>query len=454
MNISHYFCDKPLYEEVNIAWESGSGERFHIIANKDPCRARPQYDLFIDGCSFFSLPLPSQLRAVSTNVVASEMSCSSKDDDKRMQNVRDVEPPTFYEEKLEETDVEGRNARLVMAGLAPSSKKARAHDYLEDELTAKLVTNHFDSLRRRVTAMIPEVEDIVSQAIINAFSEDGESLRSSSPCSLDSTKPPAINIEVSSLWDALSWMDLHVDCASPPEMESRKRLFLQKQVNAIFLHVHRESLSQDAAILILCNISKLLGLEPNLPLRKDTILLRMASCRVGEKDVLYVLRSFGEISEAAMSEGRTFGIFRFRDELGAVKVLAASATGTFFINGEAPLISQVEYQPLRKFSPLLERAQSDPSPLLSKPLHVRRRSHQRNTITIDRAMASAPFLTVDEDLPLISPIKSKSLSQTDKFVNLGEMTSSSQASSPVFDSPFESQMNHTFPQPSWSFLTT
>lgn len=439
MNISHYFREEHLFEEVNFSWESRSGERFQIIARAKPCEDHPQYDLLIDGSSFFSLPRPSQLRAVDPYDVASEISVSSfEDNEERTQNSTDVEPTPDHTE----TNPQDVNVRFVMAGMSPSCEKPEVRDALEDELTSELFTNNLDSLRHRMTTMIPQIEDVVSRAIVNAFSDDPGSSSSMSSCSFDSMKPSPIHIEVNSVRDALSWMELNFDYAPRPDVEERKRLFLQKQVDMIFMHVRRENLSEDAAVRILCNVATLLGLELAVPLRKDTILIHGTDNHGDEEDMLCAMRLFGEISEAAMSKGRKFGICRFRDEQSVVKVMAASSSGTLLINGEAPIVLRVEYHPPRNLPTTVERAQSDPSPLFTKPNLVRGRSHQRNTITIDAVMNSAPFLTAsDVDIPLVCPATSTGMSilQPNVFVNIPARSLSSR----VFDSPEVS------PQPSF-----
>jgi hypothetical protein len=431
INISHYFREEQLFEQVNFSWESRSGERFQIIANEKQCEDQPQYDLLIDRSSFFSLPRPSQLRAVRAYDIASEISFSSFEDDDRTQNLTDVEPTTEHTEDRLGADPQDLDIHLAIADLAPSSEMPEIHDDLEDELTSELFTNNLESLRHRLTTMMPEVEDLVSRAIINAFSEDRDSSSSLSSCSFDSMEYSPIRIEVSSLWDALSWMELNIDYAPRADAEEQKRLFLQKQVDAIFVHVRHENLTEDAAVRILCNVATLLGMELAVPLRKDTILLREVSRNAEEEEVLCSLRSYGEISEAAMSKGRRFGICRFRDEESVARVMAASSTGTFLIKENAPVISQVECQPMRRLPSSIARARSNPSPMLPMPTLMRRRSHQRNTITIDTAITSAPFMTADEEsLILVSSGKSQTL-QPNVFANIPARSSSS----PVFDSP-------------------
>jgi len=415
-----------MFEEVNLSWEARSGERFQIIASEKPQAGHAQYDLRIDGLSFFALPRPSQLRVFKPDDVASEVSLPSMDEDK-------TESSTDADLRYESAEVAPQDvdARLATAELAPPLEKSERHDCLEDELTSQLPINNLDSLRHRVTLMIPAIEDLVSRAIVNAFSEDRDSQSSFSSCSFDSLHPAPIHIEASVIWDTMAWMELHVDYAPRPDVEDRKRLFLQKQVDGIFAYVRQEHLTEDAAVRILCNVATILGMELAVPLRKDTVLLHGLNKFVSEEDVLCSLRMFGEISDAAVSQGRRFGICRFRREESATNILTASSSGSFAINGIAPSVTRVEqHEFIRRQPSAVERAQSDPSPTLPIPEMKRTRSHQRNTITIDTAMSAAPFLTVEHVAPLVSPDVSKSILHPNVFANIPARTSSV-----VFDSP-------------------
>ncbi len=428
INISHYFREEQLFEEVNLSWEARSGERFQIIAFEKPREYCSQYDLHIDGTSFFRLPEPSQLQAVDTYDVTSDVSISSLEEETANLTINDnsvedgyvtmdesdsvrptTEPPASAEDKLEQLD------SLI----------------LEDELTHYVFTNTLESLRKRSTQIIPAIEDIVSRAVINAFSEDLDSQSISSSFSFENMTPSSIHIEANVISQALSWLELNVDYAPRPDVEDRKRLFLQKQVDSIFIHTRQQNLTEDAAVRVLSYLATLIGLEVKVPIRRDTILLRGVNKHVEEEDVICSLRTFGEVVDACVSKVRGLGICRFRHEDSAARVMAASATGTFTINGETPAVAYVKPQPFRRPHVVMERAQSDLSPMLPIPLLKRTRSHQRNTITIDTAMKAAPFLTADQNTSLCSPNLSTMMLKPDIFSDILARTSSPL----VFDSP-------------------
>jgi hypothetical protein len=428
INISHYFREEQLFEEVNFSWEARCGERFQIIAFEKPRDGVQQYDLLIDGSSFFSLPPPSQLQPVDVTDLASDISALSQEEDTAI--------TTVTENSVEDGDMTTDDLDTLQQMHEHSHSRVDEygeHDSLrlEDELIHDVFTSKLESVRKRAALIVPVIDDIVSRAVINAFTEDCDSLSRCSSGTFESMKPSSICIEANVVSQALSWMELNVDYAPRPDVQERKRLFLQKQVDSIFIHVRQGSLSEDAAVRVLSYLATLIGLEVKVPIRKDTILLQGINKYVEVEDVLCSLRTFGEVVDAAVSKARGIGICRFRYEDSAARVLAASATGTFTINGETPAVAYITPQPFRRHPVSMERAQSDPNPLLPAPLLKRTRSHQRNTITIDTAIMTAPFITADPNSNWLRPGISNKMLEPDVFSDIP-----TRSSSPVvFDSP-------------------
>lgn len=428
-NISHYFRQDQIFEEVNFSWQARSGETFNIVALEKSPAEGPQYDLLVDGKSFFSFPRISQLRAANSDDVASDISLASS-----------------FGGEITSTEAMTEDADDVFVRYYASSDplaRKQTPDInspssvirysLEDELTSELFSNNLESLRNRTTSLIPGVEDIVSRAIINAFSEDRSSSSSFSSCSFESNVICPIHIESNVIWDTLSWLEHNVNYAPRPDVEEHKRLFLQKQTDTIFTLVRKESLTEDEAIRILCNIAALLGLEINGSHRRDTILIQRIKNHVDEEDVVCSLGVFGDVVAAHVSRMRKFGICRFRDEASAAKALLACATGTFKMNGESPELSLVCHDATRRPSKassqasVIEANSSIPQPSLN-----RRKSHQRNSIIIDTASAIAPFLTTgDSSSSIPSHDHATTLLQPNVFANI----QASQSSPAVFDSP-------------------
>ena len=415
VNISHFFREDQLFEQVHFSWETRSGETFRIVAFEKPRADGPQYDLLIDGRSFFSLPLISQLRLVDVDDVASDVSVSSSLGGEHIST--DIQDS--WDEKTTAC-IDTYTGSLYNEDLSLVSVDRCS---LADDLTSELVSKNLDSLRNIASMLIPGVDDLISRAIVNAFSEDRSS-GSFSIGSLERSVRPPIHIESSMIWDTISWIRLNVEYAPRPDVEDQKRLFLQKQIDAIFTHVHHDNLGEEAAIRVLCGVSELLGFEIKKPLRRDTVMIHELNMHVEEDDLVSALRVFGEVIDAHISKVHKFGLCRFSNEESATKVVAACADGTFHVNGETPFASLI--------SPHTGPASSsrglggtDSRTAIPQP-SLRRRSHQRNSITIDTSSPAAPFLIAGESTTsLMSLQKYSNILQPHVFVNIPARAASS-----------------------------
>ena len=409
-NISHFFRENQLLEQVHFSWETRSGETFEIVAFEKPRADGPQYDLLIDGKSFFSLPLSTQLRAVDVDDVASDVSVSSSHGGEHISTdtIRDS-----WTEKITGR-IDTYTASVYNAGLSMASVDHRS---LADDLTSEVFSNNLGSLRNNASLQIPGVEDLISRAIVNVFSED----ISSGSFSIGSfEKRPPIHIESNMIWDTISWIRLNVEYAPRPDVDDQKRYFLQKQIDAIFTHVHHDNLGEEAAVRVLCSVSELLGFELTTPLRKDTVLIHDLNIHVEEDDVVSALRVFGEVIDAHYSKVHKFGLYRFSNEESATKVVGACADGRFNVNGETPLASLISPYQHTSLPASSSRAYlgNDSSSVTPQPC-LRRRSHQRNSITLVTSSPDTPFLTAEASSKSLTSLKKYSnILQPHVFVNI------------------------------------
>ena len=310
-----------------------------------------------------------------------------------------------------------------MAGLATPDTRT-VLDELEDELTADLFTNSLESLRQRVTALIPETEDMVSRSIINAFSEDPDSLRSFGSLSLDSMPQCSIQIETDVIWETTGWITLNVEGASRPEVEEQKRMFLQKQIDFVFKHVRNERLSEDEATTILSSVATLLGTRLNQPITKDTLIINELDKNLDVEALILSLCVYGEVKEAAISGGRGFGVCRFCNEQGLSRALAAAKNGSLLLNGKKSVVSVLEQTLVRDRPNVLNRrVVSEPTLASEKPSLPKQKSDQRNTITVDTLLTNTPHLELVHETPLVTPDESRTTLRPNVFTNIPARTS-------------------------------
>ena len=106
-------------------------------------------------------------------------------------------------------------------------------------------------------------------------------------------------------------------------------------------------------------------------------------------------------------------VCRFAFETGPLRALSAVGRGAFDIFGQTPKVNLVERPLLLRKKPDMidRRAVSTPSVAIAKPSLGRRRSHQRNTITMDSLMSQSPQIleVVKREVGVISPLSSPSV---------------------------------------------
>ena len=316
-NISHLFPEEQLRtprDLVEYKWELRSGETVEIQANANPIPGRPQYDLIVGGVSFFSLPHVSELRGFEDDVASALTS-----EDRFAESLTTDSFPgeaksgaSCNPESLPVTDdldvpPEDLGFRLSMAGFASSEKQTRYE--LQDELTSELNCSTLENLRARITASIPDTEEMVSRAIINAFSDDRDSQTSfDSSSSCESYEQHEVQVEVDAYRETYQWINLNVDYAPRPDVEDQKQAFLQKQMDTIFSHVRHERLTSDAAIRVLVTVAVILGRRINISFPRDTIVMTELEKSVGVEDLIDCMCNYGEVQSVAVSKGNRFGM--------------------------------------------------------------------------------------------------------------------------------------------------
>jgi hypothetical protein len=453
INISHFSPEKRYAEKIDISWESRSGERFRIEAFESPSVFGPQYDFLLDNTSIFSR---SHISELTPRVpVGDRMDTSVRSDS---------EDDTLTEGTTESNDVPIQNLgfRLSMAGFAPPGEQ---QDGLVDDLTPTSFTNVLESLRRSVTELVPNSEDMVSRAIIGALSEDqfeSNCYSRQSTSSLESV-PTAMEIEANAILDTTDWINLNVQYAPRPDVEYQKRAFMQKQMASVFMNALHGHLEEASAARILSDIATLLGLTANTIIPRDTVILSDLDKSTYSESLIVALCVYGEIREVAIATGHRGGklfaglsivhqnlpgqhilfelslclswllvaLCRFSSESGPLRALVAAERGLLSINGKRPKLYLLEKRLLVDRPDLGRRSISTPwcgiSPAIPKPSFGRRRSHNRNTLSIDTLISETPpFLLLVNESTNISQLETSSYAPTSGFDKINSSTESSE----------------------------
>lgn len=428
VNISHYFREEQMQNQVTLSWETASGQKLEINVHAKPQESRPQYDFLVDGVSIFRMPRYSELPRVEEDDSSSVLSDLSDTKDRTETTVDENQPPAHEED--EERSMQDMEFRLSIAGLSPHTEKALNSDDLEDELTSDVLTHNLESLRCRVASLITGTDDLVSLAIIKTLSDNHDSYSTCSSCSDESMGPAAMHIEAEAIWETLHWLELNRDSEAQSVLEDKKRALMQKHINKVFMHVRRDQLSVDAATRILCCVATFLGFRLKVPARNDLVVLSRMNKYVEDSVLMTVLASFGEVVGFAVLRRRNFAVCRFRSEESVGRFLGAVNEGNFLIAGERPRVSVLEQPPAQR-PEICTRSFSAPSTTVEKPALVRKRSHQRNTITIDTAIGAAPFLMVENNEHLLDPDEMASFQRPSTFSSMRAKSSPSVYNRPI-----------------------
>lgn len=435
-DISRFFPGRDLCEMVNLEWKSSSGEKIQIKAHANPVPGQPQYDLLVQGVSFSSLSHVSELggydddaSALTNDDIFKELSEHGSRHGSVPAEIKACDSGEEEEEPLEEEIFD-------LVGLSPPDELDVVPGVVEDELTSQLDCSTLENLRLRVTASIPETEEMVSLAIINAFSNQDErdsSSSSESSASCASQHQNAPQHEVDAIRETYEWMASHEGCA-PHELEDERRTYMQKHIDSMFLCLLQRRLTADAADRILLSIAIVLGMRINSTVLRDTLILEDLDTTLKVDKLIGRLCNYGEVKCAAIAADSGFGICRFYTEAAVNRAMAASETGSLSIGKNKPTLSILTPLLSGGRPAMCRRAHSEPSRTLRKPIMSRQRSHQRNNMTIDTMIPELGsllhVLVMETESSLVTPDNSNSFLRPSVFDNIP-----ASSGSPIYQTP-------------------
>jgi len=333
-DISNLFHTDGRSGTVELSWETRSQEKLHLLAHSESIPGSAQYDLLIDGVSFFRLPSKEMVERNESNIVppsvgpssitASELAESraqSSDAGDLTDNDSVPDPGIPYEDL---------GLRLSLAGFDTGGAPRDPIDELHSDVYSAMV----ESLRTEITAHLPQSEALVSRAIIHAFFPDNDSETSPSDGSFSITERDAQQEEADALCNADEWAKLNLEYAPAPDIEDRVLSYFQKHVETLFSYVRNEELGPSDASRILLNVAAVLRLEFDKPFRSNTVVLQGLDRKIAIEDFLNILDAYGPVEAAGVAKTRCFAFCRFK-ESGALRRLKAAADhGRLFMGGE------------------------------------------------------------------------------------------------------------------------
>jgi len=388
---------------VEFSWRCGTGQmiRIRCHSNPPPDGSR-QYELFIDGQPFSSLPTISDLgsqeyvnrhlakrqnklfnefrtrseRSYNDDEVGSSYSSSRNRryvEGERpragvQSNLHDVHHPRLGHVRNESSDSRQLRDRLAKAGLSVQQDQE-----VVDELTLQSdYSSSLKTIRDDLIGTLPELEDVMSFAIINAFTEEeigredddwaddsrskissGSRTATMSGMIIETPPTDPTGIEVDALCDAYDWMAAKRN-ASPGTngdhiknqvlFQSERRTFLQDMVTHTIASVRHGYVSALEASHIIQGVATVLGMKLLSPLPRDTILFTKLYPDTSSESLRKQMEGYGDIDAAGVaSSGRGFGMCRFKSVDDAKSAYEAESRGEIEIDGTRPTIFEIHH---------------------------------------------------------------------------------------------------------------
>jgi hypothetical protein len=284
-----------------------------VIAHASPGAVR-QYDLLVNGVSFFDLSTLSELvrkrneevkAAIETrcdkNPVRRVDSCGSLDSILSLEYPNEIPPSSSF--------------RLAMVGLHSGD--------IDDELRSELYSSSLDEVRLSVTSFLPQTEDMISRAIMEAFIGDDDTGHSSSSSFLCVPRDEdCFPLEVNALRETLEWMRAlnQKEFWCREDREGTILTFLQKQITNTIRQIRNEQTTSHTAIRIIVGVAALLDIPFVRPMVQDTVILEGNVRQSGE--VRKFLSRFGTVERFFFSRKTPdVACCRFMNELSVAALL-------------------------------------------------------------------------------------------------------------------------------------
>jgi len=354
-DVSNLYTRRRLQPDmVEFSWMTQAGTNLRVVAHEEETEASNQYDLFVDGTSFFGFPALVELLPHETVPGREEKPASFPDMDETRRSDDGSCHETMsgtgsgggFERMVPATDV---NFRLSMVGL---NKFAQQTSEVRDELHSELYSPILESLRTQISEYLPQLEDMVSRAIINAFFVDPDvahdTLSSSSSSSSDgrSTKADPYQVEADTLCSTFEFVSRN---RAKKEDEDLYLSCMQKQIDSVFIRVRNDELSPEQATRILLSAACVLELKFAKPIANDTVIFTGLSSSATDEDLYSALIQHGSVVATAVAAGsRGFGFCRFEDAASATTLKEAAGRNEFVVRGDSPASTRVLSEHLRE----------------------------------------------------------------------------------------------------------
>jgi hypothetical protein len=237
-----------------------------VHENKPINRGERQYDLRINGESFFNLPTCAS--STARRIPQDDLCLKLPDDNKKYKpldfNNQGLEgDPTesvsdfgFGDCHSNPTIIYNSDLQLSKAGSADSSMTPTE---IVDNLNSNVHPVVIESLRAKIVHFLPQLDDLISRAVMNALFLDCDSQHSGMDrCSVSSLGTVDLyQLECDAVCEAYRWMQARdVKKVDKELLMSR----MQCTIDSIIVRVRTEVITADEATRVLLSVAAVLGL--------------------------------------------------------------------------------------------------------------------------------------------------------------------------------------------------
>ncbi len=352
VNMSHSFREVSSTGTFEYSWQTRTGEHLQVIGYP----GSTDYELLVDGTKFTDLPDLNNLRQPERTAL-NGIEQRSEDAHSLLSHHGTELCNDRESDRSDPFEIVpyGSGFRLSLAGLKSQGQE------VEDELRSNLPLSSLDTLRDEIVSAMPDAEEMVSRAMLNALLDEAISL--SRPNLPTTGANGSFQIETEMLMETMEWINIHRFCT---DLDDMKYAIMQKHVDAVFAHVYRERMSVAEALRALISVACLLRLKVSRPVANNTIIVLDLAKQENHNDLIEALAKFGEIEDCAIVQGTGFGeynlfdrsrkfergssetnayhlwvtvgVCRFRLETSVNEVLAASQAKRLSISGSEPRV--------------------------------------------------------------------------------------------------------------------
>mmetsp|Transcript_30910 Transcript_30910/g.47385 ORF Transcript_30910/g.47385 Transcript_30910/m.47385 type:complete len:560 (+) Transcript_30910:179-1858(+) len=352
---------------VECSWKSKSGVVFRILAHSEQVREMSQYNLFIEGRSFFTLPFRNQVGMGDFKFDRMEFAL------KKMRYVsreRNEELRESHHVGEGDDDVNGRDrwngpmnldvpadfADHMSSSDISDDESFAGHDLDEDlrtprndqlnlggdvlELRSDIFMSKLEALKDDLTCTFPEAESLMSRAIVNALSEEQD--ESVAPLEIGDGRMNPFEVEADSLRETFKFMKGNKEFETSEDSYDRKMTFLQSQLDLIVGYVRDEKIKSSAASTIIREVAAVLSLDISIQLPRTTAVLIGLPKKISRSELQYALEQYGNIAGVAIAKRKNdFGICRFSSSSGLLRLSESFRNGDFSLNGITPRVVEL-----------------------------------------------------------------------------------------------------------------